>query len=136
MDRREFLQSLAVTAACAETFSGTLVGAPTKTVQSVPLPDLQGNTLICEFKLNTDSWKVYEDLRTRDGDITFVSAAGASRRMVKSAEASFQGPTEPYVGLRLNEIGLAGADLLADRLLAGGDDPDHGSVDARPRGFG
>ncbi len=98
MDRREFLQSLAVTAACAETFSGTLVGAPTKTVQSVPLPDLQGNTLICEFKLNTDSWKVYEDLRTRDGAITFVSAAGASRRMVKAPKLPSRDRPRPIWG--------------------------------------
>ena len=124
MDRRQFLQSLAATAAYTEGLSGTLSVAPSEAVQSSQSVDLQGHTLICEFKMNATSWKVYEDLRTRDGDLTFVSSAGAARRMTKSAEASFPETATPHLGLNMDDIGLAGADLLADRLLASGDDPD------------
>jgi len=124
MDRRQFLQGLAATAACAEAVSGTVGTTPMEVAQNGQSPDLQGHTLICEFKLNAASWKVYEDLRTRDGDLTFVSSTGAARRMTKSAEAAFPEAATPHLGLSMNDVGLAGADLLADRLLASGDDPD------------
>jgi len=123
MDRSQFLQSLAATAAYSETLSGTVSTTPPEGAQSGRSPDLQGHTLICEFKINTAAWKVYEDLRTRDGDMTFVSSTGAARRMTKSAEAAFPETATPHLGLSMNDIGLAGADLLADRLLADGDDP-------------
>ncbi len=124
MERRQFLRSLAVTAACTESLSDPLRAASPEESQDNPSPDIQGHTLICEFGLNAASWKVFEDLRTRDGDLTFVSSSGKARRMTKSAEASFPETATPYLGLNLNDIGLAGADLLADRLLAGGEDPD------------
>ncbi len=124
MDRRQFLKSLAVTSACAESLSGKSSAVPSDAVQSNQSLDLQGHALVCEFKMNSVSWKVYEDLRTRDGDLTFVSSSGMARRMSKSAEASFAETAAPYLGLSMNDIGLAGADLLADRLLSKGDDPD------------
>jgi hypothetical protein len=51
--------------------------------------DVAGHTLVCEFKIGATGWKVYEDLRVRDGAITFTSSAGASRVLAKSAEATF-----------------------------------------------
>src|SRR5262249_14340716 len=61
-----------------------------------------------------------EDLRTRDGSIVFLSSDGRARELPKSAEASMaQGV--PYLGLTLKEVAIAPADLLADRLLQGGD---------------
>ncbi|PYV61375.1 MAG: Tat pathway signal protein, partial [Acidobacteria bacterium] len=63
------------------------------------------------------------DLRTREGAITFISSAGA-RVLTKSAEASFAEETSPYLGLTLKDIGMSARDLLAERLLEGGNDPD------------
>jgi hypothetical protein len=75
-----------------------------------------GYTLVCEFKRRAVPWMVYEDLRRRDGSIVFVSSAGETRELSKSAEASMA-EGSPYLGLTLNEVSLAPADLLADRLL-------------------
>ena len=131
MNRRRFLKSSAFTSAAAfltkqaasqhmgppslEALKGTLIRAEAANVD--------GHTHICEFKLNDDSWNVYEDLRTRDGVITFVSSAGA-RVFTKTAEASFAEERTPYLALSLKEIGMSPRDLLADRLLDGGNDPD------------
>jgi hypothetical protein len=89
--------------------------------------NVQGHTLLCAFQRGGETWKVYEDLRTRDGAVTFVAANGRGRVLSKSGEAAFAGPDPPYLGLKLREVGLAGPDLLADRLLANGD-PDPGEV--------
>jgi hypothetical protein len=124
MDRREFLQSLAATAASIETLSEVSNAAQPGEPAGGRVVDVDGHTLICEFKINTVSWKVYEDLRTRDGALTYVSSAGGSRVFAKSAEASFAEAAPPYLGLSMSDIGMSGADLLADKLLAGGDDPD------------
>jgi hypothetical protein len=124
MDRREFLQNVAVTAAGIKTLAQTGNAAEPELPAAGAAADIEGHTLICEFKMNAVSWKVYEDLRTRDGVLTFVSSAGITRVLSKSAEASFAEAGTPYLGLSMNDIGLAGADLLADKLLAGGGDPD------------
>jgi hypothetical protein len=86
--------------------------------------DVEGHTLVCEFTQDGAGWKVYEDLRVREGDITFVASTGVSRVMPKSAEASFADAGPEHLGLSMDDVGLAGADLLAEKLLAGGDDPD------------
>ncbi len=75
-----------------------------------------GYTLVCEFKRRAVPWKAYEDLRARDGSIVFVSSAGETRELSKSAEASMA-EDGPYLGLTLKEVSLAPADLLADHLL-------------------
>lgn len=128
MDRRRFLQSTVLTGAAAyipelsangalnlQTFSSTL--QPSSSV------DITAHTLVCEFKLDSTDWKVYEDLRTREGVITFISSKGA-RVLAKSAEASFAEEKSPYLGLSLKDIGMSPHDRLAERLLEGGDDPD------------
>lgn len=108
MDRRRFLQNLAVAAASIEQVSAA-----------------EDDTPICEFKIDSIGWKVYEDLGNRDGSITFQSSNGRKRVLTKSAEATFAEANPPYLGLSLNDIGMAGADLLADRLLQNGDpDPE------------
>jgi len=130
MDRRRFLQGLA-----ASTASG--LGVPTTTefaaanqnlFREPPTGkgeiDVRGHTLMCEFNLNATAWMVYEDLRTRDGAITFLSERTA-RTLAKSAEASFPEANPPYLGLSLKDICSTRRDLLADRLLANGDpDPE------------
>jgi hypothetical protein len=123
MDRREFFRNIAVTAAAAQVL-------PTQ--PSAP-PDTAGHTFQCEFPYNNTTWKVYEDLRTRDGSLTFVPAHGAARVIGKRLEAVFSQAAVPFLGLSQQEIGASLPDLLADKLLAGGSDPDEIQVrDAAP----
>lgn len=134
MDRRSFLQNLAVTTATFPYLSKQSEAAEEQAINYAheapaegpagPIPDVEGHTLLAEFKLGTANWKAYENLRTRDGAITFVSSEGGSRVLPKSAEATFEDSNAPYLGLGLDEIGVSGPDLLADRLLEGGRDPD------------
>ncbi len=59
--------------------------------------DVEGHTVVCKFTTGPAAkagasrvtWTVYEDLRVRDGAITFVGSNGDSRVLTKSAEASF-----------------------------------------------
>src|SRR5690242_17915163 len=112
MNRRRFLQNLAVTGAALET------AAAEPEPQSTEVPTTDGHTLLAEFTLD-GAWKVYEDLRTRDGAIIFVGPRG-SRVLTKTAEPVFATGETPYLGLNLQEIGASGPDLLADKLLDGG----------------
>jgi hypothetical protein len=134
MDRRRFLQNAVGTTAALHYFSTFGSGQTQEEVGVDPLqtlevgltqetPDIQGHTLVCEFKIDSTNWKVYEDLRTRDGVLTFISAKG-SRILPKSAEASFAETATPYLGLSLKDIGMSGPDLLANRILQSGGDPD------------
>jgi hypothetical protein len=142
MDRRRFLQNLAVTTAGLPYLSKN----DAKEVEPIErnressetpahnaageLPNIEGHTFLAEFTLRGVSWKVYEDLRVHDGGVTFISSKDSSRTMPKSAEATFAEADPPYLGLKLDDIGLADADLLADKLLEGGDDPDPERVKA------
>ena len=134
MNRRTFLQnaaSTAATVAVARAARGLVPGTQANTTpQSRVSPhpvDVGGHTLLTEFDLHGTHWKVYEDLRTRDGVITFTSPNG-NRVLTKTAEAAFQGDEQPYLGMTLEEIGMSPRDLLADKLLSSGDDPDPGMV--------
>ncbi|HSQ19217.1 MAG TPA: Tat pathway signal protein, partial [Blastocatellia bacterium] len=132
MNRRSFLQNVAVASAAISLSSRTNETAATAVTESAPMvaPDIAGHTLIAEFRIDVTTWKVYEDLRTRDGVLTFVSSRGEARVLGKSAEATFAEAEPAHLGLSMNDIGLADADLLADRLLTGGDDPDPEKVKA------
>ena len=132
MRRRDFLQGMAVTAAGLDILTrGSRSSAQTRA--SVPRRAgskataavfLDGYTLVSEFQIKEDSWKVHEDLRSREGSLVFVSSSGETRVLTKSAEASMP-EGSPYLGLALKDIGLSSPDLLADRLLRDGDpDPD------------
>jgi hypothetical protein len=126
MDRRQFLQGVALAAA---------VPAAGEVVDAAPYEADEGASPICEFKLGDANWRVYEDLSTRDGAITFVSSKGTKRVLSKSAEASFAEANPSHLGLSLNNIGMAGADLLADKLLENGDpDPERVKSAAPPLG--
>ena len=128
MKRRDFITNLAGTAAgvaLGRAASGLSLSAQQA---ASPFSSVEGHTLVAEFKLNATSWKVYEDLRSRDGDITFISAAGVKRVLPKSADAAFATAEPAHLGLSMDEIGLSGPDLLADKLLASGDDPDPAAV--------
>ncbi len=82
---------------------------------------VEGHTLLCTFTRGDEDWKVYEDLRSRDGVITFVSTTGSARVLPKTAEATFADEGSQYLGLHLKDIGMSASDLLADKLLAHGD---------------
>jgi hypothetical protein len=106
MDRRQFLQSVA------------LAGA----INEVAFADaVETGTPIAEFSHENATWKVYEDFAVHGGAITFVSSRGAKRVLAKSAEAAFAEADPAYLGLNLSEIGTSGRDLLAEKLLEQGD---------------
>jgi hypothetical protein len=127
MQRRQFLHQLAGATAAIE-IAPELRAAGRQ-------DSLAGHTLQGEFRLDSDSWKVYEDLTTRDGSITFVSSRGTRRTLEKSAEATFADAEPPYLGLKLTDIGTAGEDLLASKLLENGDpDPKQVRSAAPPMG--
>src|SRR6266571_9338237 len=136
MERRTFLKDLAAMTAATRCLTdsvkpGEYLGKATDlgtafetSATSGAGLDIEGHTLISEFKIDATMWKVYEDLRTREGAITFVSSKDGVRVLRKSAEATFPGADPAYLGLNLKDIGTTGADLLAERLLASGGDPD------------
>jgi hypothetical protein len=134
MKRRRFLQNLAAGAAGISGLPAALEPAAAGREREPNLlspreepgseADVEGYTLLCNFDLIGKNWRVYEDLRTRDGAIVFLSSQNTKHVLPKSAEAVFAEVDPPYLGLHLDEIGLSGADLLADKLLEGGDDPD------------
>jgi hypothetical protein len=132
MRRRDFLQGMAASAAGLEILTrGAGVSAQTRATaarkhsgKATAVVSLEGYTLVSEFQAKADSWKAYEDLRTREGSIVLVSSSGEMRVLTKSAEASMT-EGNPYLGLALKDIGLSSPDLLADRLLQDGDpDPE------------
>jgi hypothetical protein len=86
MDRRELFGSIALTTA-AQTPAAD---------QPSATPDTTGHTLQCEFQYNNTAWKVYEDLRRRDGSIVFVPARGAARVMGKPLGAVFSQASVSY----------------------------------------
>ncbi|MGH7946922.1 MAG: Tat pathway signal protein, partial [Opitutaceae bacterium] len=125
MKRRNFIQSLATTAVGSSLLQAARAASLDPQASAAPATSsTEGHTLISEFSFRGAQWKVYEDLRTRDGAITFVSARGDRRVMGKSAEAQFPDADPQHLGLSMDDVGLSGPDLLADKLLAHGDDPD------------
>jgi hypothetical protein len=138
MRRRDFLHGLATSAVGLELLArsaGASAQQSASTARSrgssrnaTAAVSVEGYTLLTEFKAGGDSWKVYEDLRTREGSLVFLSSSGKmsgeTRVLAKSAEASMP-EGSPYLGFALKDIGLSSPDLLADRLLQNGDpDPD------------
>lgn len=117
MDRRKFLQNLAATSAAVELVSTTGQAEPQQSGNEPPT----AGTHLGEFQLSGMKWKVYEDLNKRDGAITFIPAHGESRVMEKRTEATFTQAAEPYLGLKIADIGASGPDLLANKLLENGD---------------
>jgi hypothetical protein len=129
MDRREFFQRIALTAAAAQAIELEAQTPP----QPAETPGIAGHTEHCEFSYGGTTWKVYEDLSKRDGSLTFVPVHGAARVMTKRLEAVFAQTATPFLGLSPEEIGRSLPDILADKLLAGGGDPDEIQVrDAAP----
>ncbi|HTM81343.1 Tat pathway signal protein [Asticcacaulis sp.] len=120
-DRRAFLTGSAIAAVTAPAFAGSALAGPKFTpAHEAPV---SGHAKLAAF----DGWTVYEDQTKRDGVITFVSGDQALV-LPKRLEACFDDIKPSYLGLALKDICLADADLLADKLLAGGGDPDPEAV--------
>ncbi len=138
MRRRRFLQNLAGVTGAGVALRPEFSAAAGHSVavdRTQETASLEGHTLLCEFDLEGAVWKAYEDLRTREGEITFLSPRGAARTLLKSAEATFAQANPPYLGLKLSDIGMSGPDLLADKLLEHGDpDPEQVRLAAQPLG--
>ncbi len=129
MDRRRFLQVIAASSAALKELTSAAEQPAASSSRRTLMPStkraseisVEGHTLVCSCSHRGETWKIYEDLRTRDGDLTFISATGAARVMTKTAEATFAQDGPQYLGLELKDIGMSPRDLLADRLLADGD---------------
>jgi len=139
MDRRRFIQT-----AVAGVASAHGLGAVGEQQTPSPQPsgrtpgavaadrvDVSAHTFLCSFTRDQETWKVYEDLRTRDGSITFVSSQGRARVLTKNAEETFASKEPYYLGLDIKDVGMSGPDLLADKLLAHGD-PNEEAVRTAP----
>lgn len=133
MDRRRFLQNIAAGTAAMHSLVAAAEPSEAPAIPRAQLrgtrthPSVDGHTRLSNFVLDGEHWTVYEDLRTRDGAVTFLSSSGNARVLPKTAEAVFPEPGTPYLGLELSKIGMAGPDLLADKLLANGE-PDEADV--------
>jgi hypothetical protein len=144
MNRRRFLQNLAATTAVFQDVVNNANGAEfsrrssvldASTPQGPVGVDIGGYTQVSKFRVAATEWKVYEDLRTRDGSLVFLSSRGATKVLRKSAEAAFDEATTAYLGLKLDEIGTTARDLLAEHLLEKGDpDPEMVKLAAPPQG--
>jgi hypothetical protein len=128
MDRRNFLKSVAASTAALHSlahaesgYTPALWQGASQSTQPAASVSVEGHTLLCRFNRGKETWTVYEDLRTRDGNLTFVSSAGTARVLRKTAEATFADDGPPHLGLDIKDIGMSGPDLLADKLLAHGD---------------
>lgn len=128
MNRRDFLQSSVAGAAII----GTKQGVAAPPLPPLPADALAGHTKLADITIDGERWAVWEDLRDADGAISFASSAGGLS-LAKRTEPMFATADPPHLGLAMRDVALADADLLADRLLAGGGDPDPDRVrDAAP----
>ena len=141
MDRRRFLQGLAATSAVVG-LSGigrdqATAGAPfehTGNIRPTPPPvrvpasslSLKAYSPVARFQQAGRDWQVLEDLRDADGALTLLSGDDACV-LSKRTEPTYAEDGAPYFGLKLADIALAEADLLADRLLSHGE-PDEQEV--------
>lgn len=129
MERRRFLQGMAASAAALSRFRAGAQAmdaeqrprAPLREMQKASDVSVEGHTLLCTFQRESISWKVYEDLRERNGAITFIASSGDARILPKTAEPVFAEDGPAYLGLELKDIGLADRDLLAEKLLSPGE---------------
>jgi hypothetical protein len=122
MDRRHFLQRIAVTTAVGQAVGQAWPAEGTEpeaiasndALEAADV-DVSGQTMLCEFKHNTVNWKVYEDLSKRDGSITFVPDRGSARVLGKRPEATYTLADVPHMGLKMEEITASLPDLAGDQ---------------------
>jgi hypothetical protein len=135
VNRRSFLAAGALA-------SGAALGAPAQEsrpsdldrwLATAPAGDFAGWTERARLTVDGEPVSVMENLAAPDGSLAFVTANGRALVLGKRLEPVAGRPVAPYLGLDLKTVSLAGPDLLADRLLASGEDPDPDQVrDAAP----
>lgn len=140
MDRRRFLQGVAATSA-AIGLAGTsrpsiadVTGPTPPKIRRAPLPvrvprarlSIRGYQAIGSFENAGKTWQVLEDLSHADGDLVLIHADVACV-LGKRTEPTYNEATRPYFGMKLADIALAEADLLAEHLLRQGE-PDENEV--------
>jgi hypothetical protein len=81
---------------------------------------LQGHTSLASFTSANHAWQVFEDLRDPHGALT-LSDGNQACVLRKRTEAVYAENDTPYFGMKLADIALAEADLLADHLLRHGE---------------
>ena len=125
MDRRDFIKSVTASTAVLHTLAARAGSMDPTTSTSGAInasaAPIEGHARLATFTRDGATWTVYEDLRVRDGVLTFVCSDGTARVLRKTAEATFTDDGPQYLGLELKEICMADADLLATKLLADGD---------------
>jgi len=137
MDRRRFLQRMATTAAVGLAAARSApAGASPRAQPARPVPppvripksaaQLQGQQAVAQFRLPGQDWQVLEDLSHPDGALSLVCGEQACV-LAKRTEPAYSDAATPYFGMKLADIALADADLLADHLLRGGE-PDEAQV--------
>ncbi|MEZ2418824.1 twin-arginine translocation signal domain-containing protein [Luteibacter sp. RCC_6_2] len=141
MDRRDFLRVLAATGAAAslvplttEAFApppvstGKTAARGIATPARVPLATAPRDHLagLPGFRLQGRDWRVGEDLSHPDGPIVLHDGTQACV-IGKRTEPTYDEAAQPYFGMKLADVALAGVDLLAEHLLARGE-PDETQV--------
>ncbi len=133
--RRSFLAAGALSAGAAlDARAGAAPGADFRRVLEPSAPGaFEGWTERARLTVDGEDLRVLENLAAPDGALAFVSADGQALVLGKRLEPIAGRDVAPYFGLDLKTVALADRDLLADRLLASGDDPDEDDVrDAAP----
>src|SRR5580704_7549620 len=129
MRRRQFLHTLTTAPAASLAVAEALGDEPPAA------PSTDGFALVAEFAFEGDSWKAWEDLRSLNGSIVFLSGRGKTRTLSKSAEPTYADAGPAHLGLDMSAVGTSPADLLADALLKNGDpDPAQVRSAAPPQG--
>lgn len=144
MDRRRFLQGAAATGVAlglgpgttararpaaddtAARQGGTLRKAAPPVRQPLAARDTHGHAAVARFTVGKADWQVVEDLSHPDGVLTLLQGQQGCV-LGKRTEPAYSEASTPYFGMKLADIALAGADLLADHLLAHGE-PDEAQV--------
>ena len=122
MDRRDFIKTLTASTAALQTLTTQFAtAAPLPATIPATAASIEGHTQLATFTRDALTWTVFEDLRTRDGVLTFVCSNGSARVLRKTAEPVFADDGPQHLGLDLKDIGMADTDLLADKLLGHGD---------------
>lgn len=125
VNRRLFLQIAGVGTASAVALPAAAQGQSAAPRQFASDSATTGFVRVARFDDGGTGWTVWEDRRSPEGAIRFVSATGEAITLTKRLEAAYADDGPAYLGMDLATIAMADADLLAEALLAKGDpDPE------------
>lgn len=137
MRRRSFLTAAAAAPSLA--LGGRAAGAPSNAAEprlntalagwsAVSAEALGGLPPLARFMWGGGEWRVHERRDAAGGTLWFVSPTGRMLALPLRLEACGVSDGPFYAGLDFATVALSGPDLLADHLLAHGDDPDPEAV--------